>query len=97
MRDTCKKKRARSARRGWGPWFSKLLTRLSLVLGATAIGGLTGGLGVQCGGASKTSVTTTHERIGPDGTSAENASRLPAGSARAACHNWEIYTIKFNF
>ena len=44
----------------------------SLVLVAIAVGSLPGALGVQCGGAAMTSVTTTHERIGPDGTSAEN-------------------------
>jgi len=44
----------------------------SLVLVAMAVGSLTGALGVQCGGAALTSVTTTHERIGPYGTSAEN-------------------------
>jgi hypothetical protein len=48
------------------------MARISLVLFATAVGGLTGALGVQCSGASMTSVTTKHERIGPHGTSAEN-------------------------
>jgi hypothetical protein len=65
-------KRARSARRGWGHRHSRLLTRLSLVLVAMAVGSLPGALGVQCSGAAMTSVTTTHERIGPYGTSAEN-------------------------
>jgi hypothetical protein len=44
----------------------------SLVLVATAVGSLPGALGVQCSGAAMTSVTTTHEQIGPHGTSAEN-------------------------
>jgi len=65
-------KRARVARRGWRHRQVTLLTRLSLVLVATAVGSLPGALGVQCSGAAMTSVTTTHERIGPDGTSAEN-------------------------
>ena len=43
-----------------------------LALGATAAG-MTGALGLQCSGAAMTSVTTSHVRIGPQGTSAENS------------------------
>ena len=65
-------KRAVAARRRRRPHKPGLLARLSLVLVATAVGSLTGALGLQCGGSSKTSVTTTQLRIGPYGTSAEN-------------------------
>jgi len=65
-------KRANLARRGLGRRFRTFLSRLSLVLVATAVGGITGALGLQCSGSSMTSVSTTQFRKGPNGTSAEN-------------------------
>lgn len=70
MRRTAK--RATQARPGRAHGKSCVLKGLSLALGATAAG-MTGALGLQCSGDATTSVTTSHVRIGPQGTSAENS------------------------
>jgi heme O synthase-like polyprenyltransferase len=68
----CVQKRARPARRNGQGRRAIFLKRLSLVLVATSVGCLPGAIGVQCGWSAMTSVSTTHERNGPIGTSAEN-------------------------
>jgi hypothetical protein len=65
-------KRATSARAGWAIRVKRLLTGLSLALGATA-GGMTVATGLQCSGEAMAKVTTSFGQIGPQGTSAGNS------------------------